>query len=475
MGRFGFVCCVLALCMMYADLAYGMHEQFTGNSLAAPVVIFLPIFSVYRGAEINLSYDCKWDLPPKGNNQLLLALATKEEFNYVDFDTRFGCNFSDFNFTASIIHNGTASVNFHHIVEHYDSYYLLLLNCQDRADLMSYSLQGNFSIVNPDGELFCGDAPLIPLSELFSYLWGILLVFWLFLRLTHDCTAHNARRIRYTHDLGKRLPHWTVALIPVVQLAYSLLTFYLWRSINVVGAMPTLSSWEGSYALALLQRISRALMEFLTYGCVFVLCTGTRISRRRMSLQVFIIGLCGGLILAVCSFFDDGYVLTVSSTAILTWVFHFSARLIMLTLMYVLSSKQIHDQIDLGAFEARGSMYPSPDHPLYTPFERSRYFRSIRQMCTLWIVMDMAFQFFMKIFVEDWTWVSEFFSQFEYLLIFIMLILILRERPPALPAQVRANRHAATGSSRTPGSVRNETVKARLGEFVKQATYSTPA
>ena len=185
---------------------------------------------------------------------------------------------------------------------------MLLINCQFQPYRVGYNITGNLTILNENGhELYAGTAPNVVVFRAFAVIWGIALGLWLCIRLKHDCTAHNARRIRYTHDLGKRLPHWSLTLIPLAQVIACALACELWKRIDVVGAYPTLSHWDGPLSLSVSQNLFRTLAEVASYGVLFLLSTGTRVSRRRMTCKVFVIGLVFVVLLAVCSFLDQTY------------------------------------------------------------------------------------------------------------------------------------------------------------------------
>lgn len=193
-------------------------------------------------------------------------------------------------------------------VPHYDTYYMLLINCQYQPYRVGYNITGNLTIVNENGrELYAGAIPNVVVFRAFAVIWGIGLGLWLCMRLKHDCTAHNARRIRYTHDLGKRLPHWSLTLIPLAQLIACALACELWKRIDVVGTFPTISRWDGPLSLSVSQNLFRTLAEVASYGVLFLLSTGTRVSRRRMTCKVFVVGLLFIVLLGVCSFFDQTY------------------------------------------------------------------------------------------------------------------------------------------------------------------------
>ena len=332
-------------------------------------------------------------------------------------------------------------------VPRYDTYYMLLINCQYQPYRVGYNITGNLTIVNADGhELYAGAAPNVVVFRGFAVIWGIALGLWLCIRLKHDCTAHNARRIRYTHDLGKRLPHWSLTLIPLAQVISCALSCELWKRIDVVGTFPTLAHWDGPLSLSVSQNLFRTLAEVTSYGVLFVLSTGTRVSRRRMSCKIFLIGVLFIALLGVCSFLDQTYqfysigaVCTLSLLSwfcffslllwsfgkqTIEWLLHFTVRLGVLALVYIRCFREVQQQESLGAFEARGVPYPNPSQPLYPVFERCRYFKSLREITVFWTICDITLYFVLVVVIEDWIWVIDFFAQVLYLITFIMLAFV---------------------------------------------------
>ena len=111
---------------------------------------------------------------------------------------------------------------------------------------------------------------------------------------------------------------------------------------------------------------------------------------------------------------------------------HFTARLAVLTLVYIRCTREVQEQESLGAFEVRGSAYPSPSQPLYPVFERCRYFKSLREITVFWTICDITLYFVLVVVIEDWIWVIDFFAQILYLTVFIMLAFVLLSSLPSL-------------------------------------------
>ena len=169
-------------------------------------------------------------------------------------------------------------------VPQFETYYPLVINCQRQPLRMSYNITGSISVKNAGGhELYCGTLPNITSFRVFAVLWCGAFVCWLALRVKHDCTTHHMRRIRDTHDLGKRLPHWSLLVVAFVQALYCCVAASLWKRIDTVGKLPTLSGWEGPQALSGAYFATRTLADLASYGVVFLLATGVRISRRHMT------------------------------------------------------------------------------------------------------------------------------------------------------------------------------------------------
>ena len=118
---------------------------------------------------------------------------------------------------------------------------------------------------------------------------------------------------------------------------------------------------------------------------------------------------------------------------------HFTARLAVLTLVYIRCTREVQEQESLGAFEVRGSAYPSPSQPLYPVFERCRYFKSLREITVFWTICDITLYFVLVVVIEDWIWVIDFFAQILYLTVFIMLAFVLLSSLPSLLALCKQN------------------------------------